>query len=209
MDVPLPRFRRPDGPLGLGTAKFELCDIDGAYRHLAYYATIATHDTWPWCWLGRAALAVGEHEEGHAALERARTLEDATGVETDAVELLSWVEPTCACPAIGAQVGRRPPRVASLASPAGRAKETPMVEFYWDGKNGLLARRFGRAAPELLLPSGEWRAFPDEPVSLEYVPISAAHAKDRAEAVTSSPAKQMDPTVDPAIERARVGDVLQ
>lgn len=78
---------------GLGIAKFELGDFDGAYRHLSYYSTLATHDAWTWCWLGRAALAVGgKQEEGLAALHRARELEDRTDVETDAAELLSWAE---------------------------------------------------------------------------------------------------------------------
>lgn len=75
---------------GLGYTHFLLGHHRAAYTHLRFYSQLATNDAWTWCWLGRAALAVGEEAEGVAALSRAIAIERASGgkVATDAAELL-------------------------------------------------------------------------------------------------------------------------
>lgn len=74
---------------GLGYTLYEQGRRPEAYRHLRHYTELAPQGPWPWCWLGKAALAVGEVEEARAAFERALQLEDEQGEETDAGELLA------------------------------------------------------------------------------------------------------------------------
>lgn len=74
----------------LGYTHYELGQFGESYSHLRYYATLATHDPWIWCWLGKAALAVGEREEAIKAWCRARLLEGDEHV-TDASDLLAGV----------------------------------------------------------------------------------------------------------------------
>jgi tetratricopeptide (TPR) repeat protein len=73
---------------GLGYTLYGLGRFHEAYRHLRHYTEIAPCGSWSWCWLGRAAQAVGETSEARAAYERALELERAGGEETDARELL-------------------------------------------------------------------------------------------------------------------------
>jgi len=55
----------------LGYTFYELGRYHEAYRHLRYYAQIAPASAWNWCWLGKAAQAIGETGEARAAYERA------------------------------------------------------------------------------------------------------------------------------------------
>ncbi len=75
----------------LGYTLYELGRYHEAYRHLRYYAKIAPASAWNWCWLGKAAQAIGEVGEARAAYERACEIEVAAGEdaeETEAAELL-------------------------------------------------------------------------------------------------------------------------
>lgn len=72
----------------LGYTLYELGRYPEAYRHLRHYTEIAPHGTWPWCWYGKGAEALGEKGEAIAAYERALELEADDGEETDATELL-------------------------------------------------------------------------------------------------------------------------
>jgi tetratricopeptide (TPR) repeat protein len=74
---------------GLGYTLYELGRHREAYRHLRHYTEIAPHGSWNWCWLGRAAEAVGERDEARRAYERAIQLEQAGDQGTDADELLA------------------------------------------------------------------------------------------------------------------------
>ncbi len=82
----------PMAHYGLGYTLYELGDLRGAYRHLRAYVEITPNNAWAWCWLGRACLELGEHDEARQALERAVELEDHGGDETDAPELLEELE---------------------------------------------------------------------------------------------------------------------
>ena len=72
---------------GLGYTLLELGRTREAYRHLRAYVETARWNAWAWCWLGRACLELGDHDEGRDALLRALALEDEED-ETDARELL-------------------------------------------------------------------------------------------------------------------------
>ncbi len=75
----------------LGYTLYELGRYHEAYRHLRYYAQIAPASAWNWCWLGKAAEAIGEVGEARAAYENACEIEVADGEdaeEIDAAELL-------------------------------------------------------------------------------------------------------------------------
>ena len=72
----------------LGYTLYGLGRYHEAYRHLRYYAQISPSSSWNWCWLGKAAEAIGELGEARAAYERACELEAAGDEETDAAELL-------------------------------------------------------------------------------------------------------------------------
>ncbi|MDP9439260.1 MAG: tetratricopeptide repeat protein, partial [Actinomycetota bacterium] len=69
----------------LGYTLYELGRHREAYRHLRAYAELVPSDGWAWCWLGKAAEAIGEREEARSAYEEAIALD---GDETDAPELL-------------------------------------------------------------------------------------------------------------------------
>ena len=73
----------------LGYTLYELGRFNEAYRHLRHYTEIAPAGAWNWCWLGKAAEAVGEAAEARRAYERAIALEEDSGEETDAPELLA------------------------------------------------------------------------------------------------------------------------
>jgi tetratricopeptide (TPR) repeat protein len=77
---------------GLGYTLYDLGRFRDAYRHLRHYTEIAPCGSWSWCWLGKAADAVGETAGARAAYERALELEEAGGEETDARELLDQVQ---------------------------------------------------------------------------------------------------------------------
>ncbi len=47
----------------LGYTLYELGRYHEAYRHPRYYAQIAPASAWNWCWLGKAAQAIGETGE--------------------------------------------------------------------------------------------------------------------------------------------------
>ena len=72
----------------LGYTAFELGRPAQAYRHLRHYAEISPLNPWAQAWYGRAAMALGEHNEAHDARERAIELEEVHGEETDAAEWL-------------------------------------------------------------------------------------------------------------------------
>lgn len=73
---------------GLGYTLYELGRFRDAYRHLRTYTEITPTSPWAWCWLGKAAEAMGETAEARNAYERALNLERDSGDETDAKELL-------------------------------------------------------------------------------------------------------------------------
>lgn len=77
---------------GLGYTLYELGRIPEAYRHLRHYTEIAPNGSWNWCWLGKAAQALGETAEARTAYERAIELEEAGEQETDARELLGRLD---------------------------------------------------------------------------------------------------------------------
>jgi tetratricopeptide (TPR) repeat protein len=76
----------------LGYTLYELGRFHEAYRHLRHYTEIAPHGSWNWCWFGKAAEAINELEEAHAAYERALDLEEESGEPTDAGDLLERLE---------------------------------------------------------------------------------------------------------------------
>lgn len=78
---------------GLGYTLHALGRFPEAYRHLRHYTEIAPVGSWSWCWLGKAAAAIGEIDEARAAYERAIALTEAGSEETDAAELLAELEP--------------------------------------------------------------------------------------------------------------------
>jgi GTP pyrophosphokinase len=71
----------------LGYTLYELERYHEAYRHLRYYVQIAPAAPWNWCWVGKAAAAIGERGEARSAYERAIELSGEED-ETDAPELL-------------------------------------------------------------------------------------------------------------------------
>lgn len=74
---------------GLGYTLYELGRFHEAYRHLRAYTEITPTSPWAWCWLGKAADAMGETAEAASAYQRALELERDSGDETDAKELLA------------------------------------------------------------------------------------------------------------------------
>ena len=86
----------------LGYTLHELGRHHEAYRHLRYYTQIAPAAPWNWCWLGRAAHAIGEVDEARSAYEHAIELSDSEQ-ETDAADLLRQLDdretnPSCGSP---------------------------------------------------------------------------------------------------------------
>jgi len=70
----------------VGYTLYDLGRYREAYRHLRHYADLAPDQPWTWCWLGKAAAAIGEVGEARAAYAHAVDLDDED--ETDARELL-------------------------------------------------------------------------------------------------------------------------
>jgi tetratricopeptide (TPR) repeat protein len=83
---------------GLGYTLYDLGRLREAYRHLRHYTEIAPCGSWNWCWLGKAAEAVGETAEARAAYERAIELESNGDQESDASELLEQLDAGAAGP---------------------------------------------------------------------------------------------------------------
>ena len=77
---------------GLGYTLYDLGRFKEAYRHLRRYTEISPCGGWNWCWLGKAAEAVGETAEARAAYERAIELESSGDQESDASELLEQLD---------------------------------------------------------------------------------------------------------------------
>ena len=77
---------------GLGYTLYELGRYHEAYRHLRHYTEISPCGGWNWCWLGKAAEAIGEFVEARQAYERALELEPEHDEETDARELLAALD---------------------------------------------------------------------------------------------------------------------
>lgn len=77
---------------GLGCSLYELGRFQEAYRHLRHYTEIAPWGSWNWCWLGKAAQAVGETAEARTAYRRAIELEPVDGQATDSRELLDRLD---------------------------------------------------------------------------------------------------------------------
>ena len=73
----------------IGYTLYELERFHEAYRHLRHYIELAPHNAWNWCWLARAATAIGETTEARRACARAIELTEAGDDETDAPELLA------------------------------------------------------------------------------------------------------------------------
>lgn len=87
---------------GIGYTLHDLGRFDEAAPHLRHYATLASHEPWVWCWLGRVEQARGDDDAAAAAYERAIELTEAGGQETDAPELLVSLAAGSAEPASGA-----------------------------------------------------------------------------------------------------------
>ncbi len=77
---------------GLGYTLYDLGRFQEAYRHLRHYTEIAPRGSWNWCWLGKAAEAVGETAEARTAYEHALELERNGDQESDARELLEQLD---------------------------------------------------------------------------------------------------------------------
>ena len=73
----------------IGYTLYELGRFRESYAHLRHYAEIAPHGSWIWCWLGKAAAAIGETAEAERAYSRAIELTKRGDDETDAPELLA------------------------------------------------------------------------------------------------------------------------
>ena len=80
------------GHFGLGYTLFDLNRHREAYKHLRRYSELAPHNSWAWLWLGRAAEAIGEDEEAHAAYRRAIRRERVGSFSTDAKDRLADLE---------------------------------------------------------------------------------------------------------------------
>jgi tetratricopeptide (TPR) repeat protein len=59
-----------------------------AAEHLKIYTRLTPHNAWAWCWLGKAQAALGETAAARSSYQRALEVEEASGFETDAAELL-------------------------------------------------------------------------------------------------------------------------
>ena len=66
----------------IGYTLYELERYREAYGHLRHYAELAPAAAWNWCWLGRAAAAIGEVAEARKAY-RARDRADHGGRRRD------------------------------------------------------------------------------------------------------------------------------
>lgn len=63
------------GHYGIGISLLEFDQAAEAYHHLRYYASIAPENPWAHHWHGRAAIAIGEVDEGRRALEQSLKFE--------------------------------------------------------------------------------------------------------------------------------------
>ena len=79
----------PMAHFALGYTLYELGQHREAYAHLRHYIALAPHSSWNWCWLGKAAAAIGARGEAEAAYRRALELTARGDQETDASELLA------------------------------------------------------------------------------------------------------------------------
>jgi len=111
----------------LGYTLYELRRYREAYGHLRYYVQIAPAAAWNWCWLGKAAHAIGEIAEARSAYERAIAI---GGAETDAPTLLLGLAPSA---------DKAPPSI----DPYRRGVDGPMVEA--SCAQPVLGERFDRA----------------------------------------------------------------
>ena len=73
---------------GLGYTLVELGRHREGYEHLRLYTELTPHNSWAWCWLGRACEGLGELGEAERAYRRAIELEEEGAYETDALEFL-------------------------------------------------------------------------------------------------------------------------
>jgi tetratricopeptide (TPR) repeat protein len=73
---------------GLGYTLYEQGDFRAAYTHCRAYAEIVPSNAWAWCWVGKAAHALGEIADAEDAYGRALKAERAEGDDTEAAELL-------------------------------------------------------------------------------------------------------------------------
>jgi tetratricopeptide (TPR) repeat protein len=74
---------------------YTLCDLGRhgeALPHLRYYTEIAPHHPWNWVWRGKAEQALGDLDGARRSYERAVSLTEAGGEETDAPELLAELD---------------------------------------------------------------------------------------------------------------------
>jgi predicted Zn-dependent protease len=74
---------------GLGYTLVELGQHRQAYDNLRLYTELTPHNSWAWCWLGRACEGLGERTEAERAYRRAIELEEEGSFETDAPGLLA------------------------------------------------------------------------------------------------------------------------
>jgi hypothetical protein len=73
---------------GLGYTQVELGLHREGYENLRLYTELTPHNSWAWCWLGRACEGLGERREAERAYRRAIELEEKGGYETDAPQFL-------------------------------------------------------------------------------------------------------------------------
>ena len=76
----------------IGYTLYDLARYEEAYRHLRYYAEIASYHPWNWVWFGKAAAALGAVGEAREAYQRAIRLEEAGADKTCAWELLQELD---------------------------------------------------------------------------------------------------------------------
>jgi tetratricopeptide (TPR) repeat protein len=77
---------------GLGYTYWELGAFAAACEHLRVYTELTPHNSWAWCWLGKACAAIGHRSEAAEAYRRAIVLEENGSFETDSDELLAELE---------------------------------------------------------------------------------------------------------------------
>lgn len=77
---------------GLGYTLVNTGRPDRGYAHLRRYTELAPTNAWAWCWLGQCCEALGRNSEARTAYERAITVEELCGLETDAAERLELLD---------------------------------------------------------------------------------------------------------------------
>ena len=73
----------------LGYTLYDLERYHEAYAHLRLYTELSPCSSWNWCWLGKAAAAIGETSEAEDAYRRALELTERGDHKTEAEELLA------------------------------------------------------------------------------------------------------------------------